>query len=1062
MVIHNRGINGYRRVFIGIFLIILIIFPLTTLSGSEISSYNNQSALNHFHKKSISSDSVIETLEEKNYIGNYSFDAENLNNYLDSLYDASAHAFLDSVSGYQTTISTYEALAILRILGLDFYQFSGGWQANEAAIVENFIDNLEDDSGSGGYRLYSEENIPSVEGTFGVVNTLRLMNELTLKLKPISPKLFNYIYNHSFDFDNFGFHEHDEVNNLKTTFEALSIIDIIYKVIFEITEVDYDITIALNKSITNFMGNYSVEICNFINESLTNSSFFYDFIEYRSPIEDTWYALKSIAILEFFGDLLNVSLPLKLVDFQTSVRNWLNTLVKTEGLTKGGYGFSEAASVKETALTYAISDLLNTSDDINDSQALLFINSSQFLKRENRTYLTSEKLHLGGFGPNNLTFSNPNANKRINIHDTYYASIAYLFSGSIFESISLSMETSYYQNNPDINRSNYIIQGEISTIEMSFITFNFKSHGSLTLTSTIDNWNITHPIYNEKNIVFTGKDTALYTIDIANDSNLNYNWTLGLHTIINRISIRNLPVFTAPEYLLNSSIFVGYAPSYDFTPMFIQPGSIVNSTIFYQNRSLISNSINNITVGNLTASLTSPSGQSSDLFSYKPINDTIDAFEFKITFLNNSLLGTWYISISFNISDFKLEATLPLEVSDDIELYAIDKASEYYPGKSMNLNVSLAYSNNHFTPEANASIHFISNVTGFDTFNLSLTHVSDNEYTTSNEIIPSRLLFGSYNLSIRLSWNVSSGYQISTITNHTLENIQIKGLPVLFPILFKTDYRNLSLSDSYTVYYGESVSFSFMVGLDTPSGFINVSTSNVDMMGGFVNGSDETKFLQLFDFSHNNESFFLNGLINPNFLNSTYGTRFKIKSDWNNSFVYVKTQGNLSMNYDFDVSLKGKFEIENVRYYTEEIQDELYVYAIDSSSVISISFEIINTDYSNIPVPNLNLYGILDIQGKIGDLNQSLPSIISAFDENNTHFYQLAIPPANLDLNDYQISIFTKTAIANDLMVGVLTPGFRIISTFNPQFPIALQDGFLLIMVVIFMGLLYQNLKKKD
>jgi hypothetical protein len=253
-----------------------------------------------------------------------------------------------------------------------------------------------------------------------------------------------------------------------------------------------------------------------------------------------------------------------------------------------------------------------------------------------------------------------------------------------------------------------------------------------------------------------------------------------------------------------------------------------------------------------------------------------------------------------------------------------------------------------------------------------------------------------------------------------------------------------------------------MVGLDTPSGFINVSTSNVEMIGGFVNGSDETQFLQLFDFSHNNEAFLLNGLINPNFLNSTYETRFRIKSDWNNSFVYVKTQENLSRNYGFDVVLRGKFEIAKVKYYTEDIQDELYVYAVDSSSVISISFEIINTDYSNIPVPNLNLYGILDIQGKIGELNQSLPSIISAFDENNTHFYQLAIPPANLDPNEYQISIFTKTAITNDLMVGVLAPGFRIISTFNPQFPITLHEGLLLIMAVVFMGLLYQNLKKRD
>ena len=1057
MLIHNKQINGYRRAIIGIILINLILFPLTTLSGAKTSLYESTTGLDDQTRNSSFTNIATKLLEENNYIGNYSFDPERLYDYIDNLYDPQQGNFFESIGGYNTSLSIYEALAILRIFGLDYYHFGANWQERETAIANELLINYNDESDSGGFLLDAQDERPSVEGTFAVVNSLWLMNELTLKLKPLTIKLFSYIYNHTFDKNDFGFHEYNGENNLKTTFQALSIIDIIYKVIFEVYD-DED-TPALNESITDFMTLYSVDIFNFINDSLVDNTFFYDYKEYRSPIEDTWYALKSIAILEYFGNSLNISLPKSLVDFQTSVTIWLSTLVKTDGMTKGGHGFYDSATVKETGLAYAISSLLNTTDNINETEALLFVNSSQFLKRENRTYLVSENIHLGGFGPNNVSYADPDLNNRINVHDTYYASLVYLLSGSVFKSIKVALETSYYQENPDINISNYIVQGEITSVDFKFTSYDYRSHGSLSLSTSIDNWDITNFPHDERDIIFAGKGSATYKININNDTDGDFNWTLGSHVITHKISVRNLPIIESPEYFLNSTIFVGYASYYDITPALIKPGTMVNATIFYQNRSVTSYSTHNITSGNVSVSLTSPNNQTTSLLTFESINTTTEAFKFEIQFLNNCLLGTWDLSIIYNSSDYTLETVVPIQVFDDVELTAVNKEQEYYPGKPMDINVSLVYSNGQFTQYANATLNFISNKTSVNVFSLPLTHISGTNYTTAGEICPTRFLTGHYNLSVTLSWNTSSGYTLNTISNYTLPKILIKGIPVLFPVIFNTDYRNLSISEGYTIYYGERINFSFTVGFDTPFGFINNSDYEIDLVGGLVNGSEENTFLQLFDYEQRNETLFLSSLINPNFPNDTLETRFKIKSEWNNSYVFIRNPVNLTRNLRYEMSLEGEFLISNVKYYTNEMRDGLYVYAIDTTSVLSISFEVVNTAYStNISIPQLDLYGILEWKS----YNQSLPSIISAYDENNTHIYQLAIPPSSLSPADYQINIFAKTAITKDLMIGTLSPGFRIINSFSPKAPITLHESFLLVMAIIFFGLSYVSLRKKN
>jgi len=633
-----------------------------------------------------------------------------------------------------------------------------------------------------------------------------------------------------------------------------------------------------------------------------------------------------------------------------------------------------------------------------------------------------------------------------------------LLSGDIFNSIELSFETSYYKDNPYINRSNFIVQGERTEIEQVFTFYNYKSHGSLDLVSKVDTWNLSHPDYTETNENFRGKSNAAYIVKLENDSQANYNWMLGLHNISNMISIRNLPVIRSPISFINSTLFVGYATRVNFNQTSIKPGDNVTTTIFYQNRSVLTYSTQNITIGSVSANRTAPNGHDDTPLELTAINSSSEAVSFSLYFPNQSLLGTWELVLAFNQSDFKFITKFPFEVSDTIFFYNVSKTPEYYPGEPMNLNVSLKYTNGQFTPKANASIVFLSNYTKNEVFRLKLEHSNDNTtYTTRNQDCPTRFFYGFYNISIRLTWNTSEGYKTDSILNESLVNIHIKGIPMILPTSFNTNYRKLTLLDDNQLYYGETINLTFSVGFKSMSEVNMLNGYNVTVTSGLVNNTEPDSFIQLFQTTQRNNTLYAIGLINPNLPNSTFGTRFQIQSEWNNTFVFLRT--NISNIAAYNFSLNGEFVITDVTYLASEESDGLSAYALDTTSVVLISFQINNKRLVNIPVPNLNLYGILDIQGT-GSLNQSLPSITSAIFQNGTSLYQLSISPTNLKPNKYEISIYTWTAIKPHLKIGQLNPGFKIVKTFNPRPIIQLHEALILISGLGVVVLSYLNFWK--
>ncbi|MFW9903085.1 MAG: hypothetical protein ACFFFH_02020 [Candidatus Thorarchaeota archaeon] len=1071
MRILNKSLNISKFFKKTAFLLIFFIISLSSLSSTfsildtDLKAIKEDSLVipkNNLQIKSITNDNQLE---------NSSLNIEALYEYMGSLYQEEG-IFLEANGGFATSTATYEALSILRFFGLDYYQFGSEWEDTEVSIADNLL-NLRDESGPGGFYLGPdpEAQIASLEGTFGVTTSLWIMDELPLKLKPITPVLLDFVINSTFDTEELGFHELRQGNNsIKATFQALTILDLIRQLVILPELIDTEKTPLVNGTVMDFMENYSVNIFEFLESFWENNSYFYSHNRLQTKIEETWYALQSIKILEQYANLLEISLPRNLSDYQENVLNWLKSLKKINGPTEGGFGTSEYATVTETGLAYAIFNLFNATDEIikDQSDTISFIYSSQFLKRENRTYRSSELVHVGGFAPNNLTYSDSEKSKQVNIHSTFYAALTLLLSDDIFQSIDLSLETTHYQDivqeHPDsINKTNYIIQGKPAAIEQYFTVYDYKSHGSLQLTTTVDTWNFTHPDYSESNPSFYGKSDALYIVNLEKDTHADFNWSLGTHILINMISIRNLPVIDPQPYYYNSTLFVGFDQNIEFGSQEIKPGDTVNSTIFYQNRSVPDISNQNITDGTISAVLEAPNKKNYIWFELEPINVTTGAIFYIWNVSDKALLGTWNLTTTFIQSSFKIAFITQIEVIDTITLENISSIPQYHPGEDMNLNVSLKYSNGNFTPNANASVVFISNETQQEVFNLTLNYFQGNIYTTKGKICPIRFLYGFYNISVRLIWNSSVRLVPDLISNASFPVVSIGGIPVISNASFKTDYRNLQiLEDINSLYYGETINFSLKIGYKYDSIIHNVTNERIKVRGGFTNITQPTSYIQLFQIKYSNESLFLSELINNNLPSTTFGTRFQILSEWNNSYVYLRNSLNPDKNVAYNFSLIGTFKIKDINYIATEMSNGLYCYALDSTSVISISFKVFNTELNDIdiPVSNLNLYGILDIQKKSGTLNQSLPSITSAIDQNGTAIYFLSISTSDLDPNDYDIMVYSWSAIKNNLFIDQLLPGFKIIRTFSPQPIIQFHEALILITGLIFIFLAYLNFKK--
>ncbi|MHA2075672.1 MAG: hypothetical protein ACW97X_13715, partial [Candidatus Hodarchaeales archaeon] len=169
MLSFTMPLKRKKRTFQVILLMILVFIPLSMKSNVVNAYEDHNDQIPNELTELLSENFKQEVKEDNSLIANNSFDIESLFHYIDKLYDDENNIFLESIDGYPTSVATYEAISILRYLGLDYYFFGENWQENENDITTKLLVEFKDADESGGYSLTPDLDYSSLDGTLGVV-----------------------------------------------------------------------------------------------------------------------------------------------------------------------------------------------------------------------------------------------------------------------------------------------------------------------------------------------------------------------------------------------------------------------------------------------------------------------------------------------------------------------------------------------------------------------------------------------------------------------------------------------------------------------------------------------------------------------------------------------------------------------------------------------------------------------------------------------------------------------------------------------------------------------------
>ena len=187
-------------------LFILVTYPLLSVISTDTYLHIHEKETQDFSQGDPSNKLETNLITNDSELSNLNLDIDSLFKYVGSLYqDDPTFLFVEADGGYATSIATYEALSVLRFFGLDYYQFGSNWEEREVEISNKLRIELYDKP-SGGYFVSPAASSPSLDGSFGVVTSLWIMNEIEQGLKRISADLLDFVYNVTFDQDNVGFH----------------------------------------------------------------------------------------------------------------------------------------------------------------------------------------------------------------------------------------------------------------------------------------------------------------------------------------------------------------------------------------------------------------------------------------------------------------------------------------------------------------------------------------------------------------------------------------------------------------------------------------------------------------------------------------------------------------------------------------------------------------------------------------------------------------------------------------------------------------------------------------
>ena len=221
---------------------LIAIFSVQTFSTSELNSQKQYIKNNDVINSPINQVSKIST---KNSITSsntsntsYSLSISNLFNYLDNLSGYVINSYVDSSADYlNTTITVARAFAILKILGFTGYIIN----IKDINSVVKYFNNFGPIKTDGGYPILNGLPDSSIAGTYGVLETVQLLNlfyqESLIKTQTQKYLLskFNVLKNQA------GFREDYQTNvtaSIASTYYAIEALKILNYKEFNQTQMD--------------------------------------------------------------------------------------------------------------------------------------------------------------------------------------------------------------------------------------------------------------------------------------------------------------------------------------------------------------------------------------------------------------------------------------------------------------------------------------------------------------------------------------------------------------------------------------------------------------------------------------------------------------------------------------------------------------------------------------------------------------------------------------------------------------------------------------------------------
>ena len=1036
------------------------------------------------------------------------FKVNSLLGYLKQAY-VDGKGYLDTpVDGSLTTVSTYQALFASRVFGLEYYQFSTFRSSLESQIASNLAENFRQSNASlshyGGFYLVSGAVAPTLEGTFGAIATIDLTGQSILyetqliNRSDVTPRFVLY-RNYTFSVDP------SESFSPNITL-ALAFRDTWPETIPTIRATFDAVFTLLTLHRPEFNATHALQVLNFLKSKFNSSAgLFDDGSQFTNPIVQTWLAIRLIDWLLPMINAANLTQTPLTVDDVFNTTTTIQAIRDAQELTSdsnprnassmyGGFSFVDGKEpdVEQTGAALAVLSELGvplTNENksvINRTAALYFFNRSQFI--DTKVSLPLNKL-FGGFASNprlaNRTVAGDDFRPEfINMNNLFWVSLGALVSGWISENLEVTIETSVYLNDRSYGMSNYLIQGEISTVNLRFMVGDSQySHGELRLTNlTIPTWNLDHDTEANPNAF---PRNATYQFTVLNDTDRNYNWSLGLHPVKGEYQIRSLNLIDPLTFNFTSEVYVGYritlvkfnsTSTANPIPTTITPNGTLLLEVHVQNRSLFTYRAHNITTGNVTFLLIDPSGETM-LNQTHVLNATVFRPVLNYTFANDSLLGTWRLQVLYEYNKsavgptdlLLVNKTRDVNVETSIQLLDFGVNGDLYPGSPLNITVSMAYPNGFISPKVNASLNFKFKESSRSVFSVKLVHVNATNFTVAKtERVPQKLIMGSYELSITFTWNTTRKSLITELTNETLMKAAIKGKVVAL------DAAIINPRQTYGVL--DEVKANITIGVLLPNGtaipveplleLSNASNSqdaentsslqaNDVLIAFLTNASNLEDVVDVFNTQVINASlnrFNVTLMLNPNLQNDDYAISFKVKLPTNESFVFIRdVNDNARSILNLTLTYKASFEAVDFSLRSSDGTPIPENSIAREEGFAVIAFKVQTTDNTATFVPNLSLYAILR------DANGNNVSVLAVAYVASSSEYQLVFSLLSLESGQYQIDIYTVSAIKPDTKINKETFSFAVFE--EQQLPIEpiIQAGVLVTLVIISAVVLYLN-----